>query len=436
MNKAGLAGGTMADARLLARTASILALWPAVKLLRSRFQHISRGEVDENPLVRVDGGTILSLRGIIVAIRLNCLERRHHKDGRPCRKSTPLQNRVRAHRLAHGWSQEELASRAGVSRAGISAIETGRFVPSAATALTLAAVFGSRVEDVFSLETQRASPPNWAWQPPLAPCRYWHATVADRRLLYPVEPTSLGVVPHDGVLEEGILREGIATAPGDTLVIACCDPAVGLLASELQQTHGIRLLALQRPSRAALALLAQGLIHAAGVHLSGRGPQSCNVAAARTELQGGFAMLRVARWQEGLAVSPDLRVKSVHSALQTKMRWVGRESGSAVRELLDELLADRSTPRRVAYSHRGVAEAVRCGWADVGVCLRLASEEVGLDFVGLRQEDYDLCYPAQYEGDPRIQALVEAVRSTSYRRTLADLPGYDTAETGELQRVS
>jgi hypothetical protein len=27
------------------------------------------------------------------------------------------------------------------------------------------------------------------------------------------------------------------------------------------------------------------------------------------------------------------------------------------------------------------------------------------------------------------------VRSASYRRALADLPGYDTAETGELQRV-
>ena len=87
-------------------------------------------------------------------------------------------------------------------------------------------------------------------------------------------------------------------------------------------------------------------------------------------------------------------------------------------------------------SHRGVAEAVRCGWADVGVCLRLVSEEAGLDFVGLRHEDYDLCYPAEYEGDPRIQALVEAVRSSSYRRTLEDLPGYDTTKTGELQHVT
>jgi molybdate-binding protein/DNA-binding XRE family transcriptional regulator len=348
----------------------------------------------------------------------------------------PLQNRVRAHRLTRGWSQEDLASRAGVSRASISAIETGRFIPSAATALTLAAVFGCRVEDVFSLELEKTTQPSWAWQPPHDPCRYWMAGVAGRRWLYPVEPTNLGVVPHDGLLENGMLRGPIAAFPGDTLVIACCDPAVGLLASELQRTHGIRLLALQRPSRAALALLAQGLIHAAGVHLDGGGRQSHNVAAAKDELKRGFTLLRIARWQEGLAASPDLRITSVHAALQSKMRWVGREAGSAVRELLDELLVDRSAPRRLAYSHRGVAEAVRCGWADVGVCLRLASEEAGLGFVGLRQENYELCYPAEYEGDPRIQALVEAVRSSSYRRTLADLPGYDTAETGELQRVS
>ncbi len=125
----------------------------------------------------------------------------------------PLQNSVRAHRLAHRWTQEELAVRAGVSRAGISAIETGRFVPSAATVLTLAAVFGCRVEDVFSLETEKAAPPTWAWQPPRNPCRYWRARVAGRELLYPVEPTNLGLVPHDGVLEQGLFANGLPRPP-------------------------------------------------------------------------------------------------------------------------------------------------------------------------------------------------------------------------------
>ena len=93
-------------------------------------------------------------------------------------------------------------------------------------------------------------------------------------------------------------------------------------------------------------------------------------------------------------------------------------------------------PRCVATDHRGVAEAIRSGWADAGVCLRLASEEAGLDFLAVRQESYDLCFPAQLQGDPRIQALLDVVRSAAYRRALSELPGYDSAETGELQHVT
>ena len=91
---------------------------------------------------------------------------------------------------------------------------------------------------------------------------------------------------------------------------------------------------------------------------------------------------------------------------------------------------DADRPGALAADHRGVAEAVRSGWADAGVCLRLVSEEAGLDFLGVRQEAYDLCFPTRWEGDPRLQALVQAVRSPAYRRSLGELPGYDSTAAG------
>jgi molybdate-binding protein len=224
-------------------------------------------------------------------------------------------------------------------------------------------------------------------------------------------------------------------APSDTLVVASCDPAIGLLASELSRRSSFRMLAFPRSSKQALALLAQGLIHVAGIHLATVGHHGQNTAAAKEQLNGGFCLLRGARWQEGLALAPGLQLRNVREVVASRARWVGRESGSAARELLDELLSSRRPPRRVAYGHRGVAEAIRCGWADVGVCLRLVSDEVGLGFIGVREEEYDFCYPAELEGDPRIQALVETVRSSSYRGALSDLPGYDAAATGELERI-
>ena len=90
--------------------------------------------------------------------------------------------------------------------------------------------------------------------------------------------------------------------------------------------------------------------------------------------------------------------QNVKSAVQSRARWVGREAGSAARELLDELPIGRPPPRQIAYGHRGVAEAIRCGWADIGICLRLVSDEAGLGFLTVREEEYDYCYPAEFEG--------------------------------------
>jgi molybdate-binding protein len=89
-------------------------------------------------------------------------------------------------------------------------------------------------------------------------------------------------------------------------------------------------------------------------------------------------------------------------------------------------------PRRIAFDHHGVAQAIRCGWANAGVCLRLVAEELGLHFLSVRDEFFELCFLAELETDPRILALKEAVRAEEYRRQLADLPGYEARDCGEL----
>lgn len=345
------------------------------------------------------------------------------------------ENDLRARRALRGWSQEELARRSELSRAGISAIETDRLIPSVAAALALAAALECRVEDVFRLRRGDSRETSWAWSPRRESCRYWQAEVGGSGKLYPAEATATGVLPHDGVYRDGAFHRESEADPERTLVMAGCDPAAGLLAIELARTADIRLIALPRASRTALSLLGQGLVHVAGVHLTPVGQPGGNAAVVRRELGVGFTLLRIARWEEGIAFAPGLSLPSVGEAVRSHLRWVGREDGSGARQCLDELLEGRRPPRRMASDHRGVAEAVRSGWADAGVCLRLVSEEAGLDFLRVREEVYDLCFPEHWEGDHRIQALLHVVRSTSYRRALGELPGYNSAETGELQRV-
>jgi putative molybdopterin biosynthesis protein len=348
-----------------------------------------------------------------------------------------LSNRLKEHRLGHHLSQAELASRAGISRTAVSAIEGCRLVPSVAAALALANALACTVEGIFGPE-KPANPeePSWAFAPPPAPCRYWLVRVGNRMLRFPTEASEAGLLEHDGLFANETFQHRSRVAPSETLVMACCDPAAGLMVRHLAQITGIRLLVLTRSSRDALRLLGQGLVHVAGIHLATVDSSHGNAQAVRAELGSGYSLLRLAHWQEGLALAPHLGLRSIRAALQAKLRWVGREPGSGARQCLDELLGRRPTPRRLAPNHRLVAESIRCGWADAGVCLRLVGEEAGLRFFTVREEIFDLCFRTDGAADPRIEALCITVQSPTFRRLLADLPGYDTSATGELEKVN
>ena len=349
-------------------------------------------------------------------------------------------NEVGRLRRERGWSQQELAKRSGVSRAEVSAVENARLSPSIATALALAGALGRMVEELFAL-AGGGGDAAWAFPPRTKSGRFWEARVGARRLLFPVEPTALGVVPHDGTFRSDFLEPKPANEYEDTLVIAGCDPAIGLLTSELQRVDGLRVIALTRSSRDALSLLERGLVHAAGVHWFSERGRDGNELVVSTTLGSGYRLLHLARWQEGVALAPSIRVRSTSALARSRIRWVGREEGSGARRCLDRLLGGPGRTsaskrfRHVASDHRGVAQAVAGGWADAGVAVRLAAEEAGLDFLSVQREDYDLCVPDALCSDRVVLALGRALRSGVVRKLYRDLPGYDTRRMGEEKVV-
>jgi molybdate-binding protein/DNA-binding XRE family transcriptional regulator len=345
-------------------------------------------------------------------------------------------NPVLVRRLARNWSQGQLAERVGISRAAVSAIEGERLSPSVATALALAGVFECTVEELFG-QSQMPTPRRWewAWTPRGKSSRYWEAAMGPRPLLYPVEAVSLNLVPHDGIWTEGICRERASQPAPMTLVVATCDPAAGLLAAEYARATGLRLLAFPRSGAAALELLRQGLVHVAALHRSTSKTPGRNAATVRERLGEGFQLLRAAEWEEGVACSPDNSSRLVGSVTRHTKRWAAREEGSGARECLNELLKGRPFNGREVCGHASVAEAVRSGWADAGVCVRFSAEEAGLKFLPVRKESLDFCFSAQSQHDPRIQALIGLLRTRAYCRLLSELPGYDARHTGEIRAV-
>ena len=60
-----------------------------------------------------------------------------------------MNNRLRELRAEHGWSQQQLAERLGVSRQSVNAIETGKYDPSLPLAFRIADIFAMPIEEIF-----------------------------------------------------------------------------------------------------------------------------------------------------------------------------------------------------------------------------------------------------------------------------------------------
>jgi molybdate-binding protein len=263
--------------------------------------------------------------------------------------------------------------------------------------------------------------------------------VNGRSLCYPAELTAAGVLPHDAWFDGQQPHPRAGAAPDNTLVVAGCDPLAGLIARELAVHHRVRMLPLLRSSAQAIELLRQGVVHAAGLHLTDAAGRSTNDEIVRARLGPGYRLLHQVRWESGIATMTSRRERSASALLRAKVRWVNRDTGSAARETFDALLGSRRRPDgydHVVRDHRAVAATVSSGWAEAGVCMRPVAAEAHLSFIPLHQEAYELCVPDALVDDPRITALLTTLRSATYRQWLADVPGCDSAHTGDVRAIA
>jgi putative molybdopterin biosynthesis protein len=121
------------------------------------------------------------------------------------------------------------------------------------------------------------------------------------------------------------------------------------------------------------------------------------------------------------------------------LRFVNRQAGSGTRHFVDLALAQAGVQaervtgyRDVVATHWAVALRVLRDEADVGVAARSVAHALGLGFVALVKERFDMVIPKDVFFRPAVQAIVEAVRSESFRNGLARLGGYDGRQSGHV----
>ncbi|GMU93233.1 MAG: hypothetical protein AMXMBFR4_22910 [Candidatus Hydrogenedentota bacterium] len=347
-----------------------------------------------------------------------------------------LSNLVAQYRKERGWSQAELARRAGLSRGEISAIETNRLIPSVAAAIQLAETLGCHVEDLFErFDAESKGNALWVASPAYDNQPFWSAVVGRRKVLCPIERTHAGFIECDGILGR---NDGTRAARSDTLLLAGCDPALGLLSRLLATRKGLRVIPLVRTTGQGLRLLGEGKLHAVGMH-TGR-DESANAAAIAGQGLFGYVLLRLYKWEEGIVLSRGSGFRRVRDVLRSDVQWVDRLTESGARLCMERLFNDAGRPvptcTALARDHHEVVAAIASGVAQAGIAIRWVAEEAGLDFLSVQEEPYDLCFHESLADSPALRELTAVIQGNAYRSQIASLPGYHADTTGLLRRVA
>jgi putative molybdopterin biosynthesis protein len=183
--------------------------------------------------------------------------------------------------------------------------------------------------------------------------------------------------------------------------------------------------------------------HIAGTHLYDEETGEYNVPFIRKFL--GDIKLRLVNLvyrEQGLMVKKGnpKSIKSIQDLVRSDVVFVNRQPGSGTRLLTDKCLRDFTISPgsvkgydRVEFTHMAVASAVQSGVADAGVGIYASSVALGLDFIPIARERYDLIIPGEYAEDEKMLALLGIISDDmEFRTGIMKLGGYDVSDMGRI----
>jgi len=231
--------------------------------------------------------------------------------------------------------------------------------------------------------------------------------------------------------------------PHHLIIVGADDLLLQILQREFNRRHrSLFVTSASMNSASGIAAVRERRAHLAGVHLLDRATGEYNRAHVAAAFDGSRALLiTLAHRQVGLILprGNPLGITGLEDVVRHRLRLASREVGSGVRALQDSLLHSLEVEgpplpgTEMSFAtHLEVATAIAEGSADAGLGALAPSLSLGLDFIPLVWERYDLLTTDEAFYHRPTQTFFEMVKSEWLRQLIETLPGYDARETGQL----
>lgn len=185
--------------------------------------------------------------------------------------------------------------------------------------------------------------------------------------------------------------------------------------------------------------------HIAPIHLLDMETGEYNISYIKKYLKDqDICIIKGVKRIQGLMVKKNnpLNIKSFKDFTNGKIKFVNRQRGSGTRLLLDyninKLGLDSNKILgydREEFTHLAVAAAVAADDADCGLGVLSAANLMGLDFIPLCNEEYDIAMPKEYLTMDIIKEFINVIKSEEFKIELDKLGGYDYSSIGEVELI-
>ena len=265
------------------------------------------------------------------------------------------------------------------------------------------------------------------------------------------------MVRADGLLRIPGMVEGINAgeevdvellrSPGEIEHTVVCtgshDLSIGVLEDQLKRRDPrLKIATANVGSLGGLHSIRRGETHMAGTHLLDPATGAYNVPdIERVIPELPVVLVHCVKRRQGLLVprGNPRGLSGLTDLGDPDLRFVNRQAGSGTRVLLDFRLAqlgiDAAAVRgyeHEEFTHMAVAVAVASGLADTGLGILSAASALGLDFIPVGDEQYDLLLLRSFYESPAGATLLSVIRSEEFKQAMESLGGYDTGATGEV----
>ncbi|MBW2608752.1 MAG: molybdopterin biosynthesis protein [Deltaproteobacteria bacterium] len=252
---------------------------------------------------------------------------------------------------------------------------------------------------------------------------------------------SEGVTQDEHVEAELLVEE--EEIRNTVVVIGSHDITIDILADEIRRRgDNIRISSGNVGSLGGLMALRKGICHISGSHLLDTETGEYNISYIKRYLKNiKVGVFHLVLRDQGLIVARGnpKGIKGIMDLTRDDITFVNRQAGSGTRVLLDYRLEQSGiNPDSIEgydhdeFTHMAVAVDVLSGAADCGMGIFAAAKALGLDFVPMVREQYDLIIPSSILENPNIQVVIETIRSPGFKNRVKGLGGYDPSKSGKF----